>query len=58
MMNTANNIKHEVVVESAQDELKAILYDEAYRLSGNHEDAEALAEEAYRDFKRHHLQYC
>ncbi len=39
--------------ESPQDDLKKILYDEARKLSTNAEDAKALADEAYLDFKLH-----
>ena len=39
--------------ESSKLELKKILYDEARKLSTNQEDAKALADEAYLDFKMH-----
>jgi hypothetical protein len=34
-------------------ELREILYDEALKLAGNHDDAKELAEEAYKDFLEH-----
>ena len=37
-----------------EKELKDILYDEALKVAGNHDDAKALAEEAFNDFLAHH----
>lgn len=40
-------------LESRHDDLKRIIYDEAFKLAENPEDARALAEEAFTDFQMH-----
>lgn len=58
------NIRQELHIENKEErvvtdnppekELKDILYDEALKVAGNHDDAKALAEEAFNDFLAHH----
>ncbi len=49
------NEKEKVLTKNQPEtELKEILYDEALKLAGNHDDAKALAEEAFNDFLAHH----
>ncbi len=48
-----SNIKLKGTASMSQKKIKEILYDEASKLVKTPEDAKALADEAYKDFRLH-----